>query len=239
MPCLITEEHKHDLETYLSLHRPAELVNTYLYFIQIKFNLQPVLFVRDKIIFQSAEAAVKALESEGKLWNETEIKITFDTRSVNEQTTKVYICPFCGKVFGDNTHPNPQDAIYEWVGKCPKNTERVGGLRAKKFFVSDDPEVIKNYLMKDRPKEALTKIVYSSALSGKLFNTKEAVVRDFKKNYLKNISMAEVHNQDKFQIDGSFLEFIQKQLEEGKITEFVEAMAEVQEFQPIVEHWLK
>jgi hypothetical protein len=239
MPCLITEEQKHDLETYLSLHRPAELINTYLYFIQLKFNLQPVLFVRDKIIYQSQEDAVRVLEQEGKLWNETEIKISFDTRAVNEQTKKIYICPFCGKVFGDNTHPNPQDAIYEWVSKCPKNTERVGGLKVKRFYVSDDPEVIKNYMSQNKAKEAVSKTVYSSALSGKLFNTKEAVIRDFKKNYLKNISMAEVHNQDKFQIDGKFLEFIQKHLEEGKITEFVEAMSEVSQFQPIVEHWLE
>ena len=238
MACLITEEQKHDLETYLSLNRPAELVNTYLYFIQVKFDLQPVLFLRDKTIYQSAEQAIHTLESEGKLWNETEIKISFDTRSVNEQTTKIYICPFCGKVFGDNTHPNPQDAIYEWVAKCPKNTERVGGLKVKRFYVSEDPDVIKNYIPKETPKGAVSKTVYSSAMSGKLFNSKEAVIRDFKKHYLKNISMVEVHNQDKFQIGAKFLEFIQKQLEEEKITEFVEAMAEVQEFQPVVEHWL-
>jgi hypothetical protein len=236
---MITEEQKHELETYLSLHRPAELINTYLYFIQVKFNLQPVLFVRDKIIYQSQEGAVRALEGEGKLWNETVIKISFDTRSVNEQTKKIYICPFCGKVFGDNTHPNPQDAIYEWVSKCPKNTERVGGLKVKRFYVSDDPEVIKNYCAQKQPKEAVNKTVFSSALSGKLFNTKEAVIRDFKKNYLKNISLAEVHNQDKFQIDESFLAFIQKHLEEGKITEFVEAMSEISQFQPVVEHWLE
>ena len=74
--------------------------------------------------------------------SDTEIKIGQDTRSVNEQTKKIYICPFSGKVFGDNTHPNPQDAIYDWVSTCAENNERVGGLRVKRFFVSEDPEMI-------------------------------------------------------------------------------------------------
>ena len=54
-------------------------------------------------------------QKEGKLWRETEIKIQVGQPSVNEDTQKIYICPFTGKVFGDNTHPNPQDAIYEPV----------------------------------------------------------------------------------------------------------------------------
>ena len=57
-----------------------------------------------------ADQAIDALEKENKLWNETEIKITYSKEAVNEETKKIYICPFSGKVFGDNTHPNPQDA---------------------------------------------------------------------------------------------------------------------------------
>lgn len=234
---VITEDTKRKLDQFLQDNRPAELIHTYLFFIQTKFNIQPVLFVRDKIIFQSTEEAVKTLEAEKKLWHQTEIKITFGERSVDENTKKIYICPFTGKVFGDNTHPNPQDAIYDWVSKCPENTERIGGLPAKKFFVSEDPEVIKNYISKTH-KEPKTKVVYSAVLSGKLFNTKEAVVEDFKRNYLKPMSLEEVQNQNRFTIEENFLEFIQKQLVEEKIASFVESMAEIREFQPIVEQWL-
>jgi hypothetical protein len=234
---VITQDLKDSIDHFLEENRPAELINTYLFFIQMKFNIQPVLFVRDKIIFQSIEDAVRRLEANNKLWHQTEIKITFGDRSVDDQTKKIYICPFTGKVFGDNTHPNPQDAIYDWISKCPQNTERIGGLPAKRFFVSEDPEVIKNYISKTH-KEPLTKVVYSSVLSGKLFNTKEAVVEDFKKNYLKPMSLEEVQNQNKFTIEEHFLEFIQKQLVEEKIASFVEAMAEIKDFQPIVEQWL-
>lgn len=237
---VITEEQKKELEHFLHENRPAELVNTYLHFIELKFQLQPVLFPKDKMIYQSTEDAVRRLENEGKLWHETEIKIGFGQASVNEETKKIYICPFTGKVFGDNTHPNPQDAIYDWVSKCPENTERIGGLRVKRFFVSEDPEVIKTYIDKTKlKKDSMKKVVYSSVLSGKLFNSKESVIDDFKRNYLKKLSLVEVQNQNKFTIEEGFLAFIQKQLVEDKITSFIEALVEYEEFVPYVERWVE
>lgn len=236
---VISEDQKEALKQFLSENQHAELVNTFLFFVEKRFNLEPVLFPKDKIIYQSEEDAVKLLEAEGKLWREAEIKITFSTQSVNEETKKIYICPFTGKVFGDNTHPNPQDAIYDWVSKCPENTERIGGLRVKRFFVSEDPEVIKSYLLKTKPKEPLKKVVYSSVLSGKLFSTKESVIQDFKKNYLKRLTLTEAQNQNKYQFEDHFLAFIQKQLVEDKITAFVEALAEYNEFMPFVEQWVE
>lgn len=237
---VITEEQKKDLEHFLNENRPAELINTYLYFIELKYQLHPVLFPKEKIIYQSAEETVRHLEKEDKLWHETEIKIGFGHASVNEETKKIYICPFTGKVFGDNTHPNPQDAIYDWVSKCPENNERIGGLRVKRFFVSEDPEVIKSYIDKIKiRKEPIKKVVYSSVLSGKLFNSKESVIDDFKRNYLKPMSLVEVQNQNKFKLEEHFLAFIQKQLVEDKITAFVEALAEHDDFLPYVERWVE
>ena len=236
---VISGEQRRALAQFLEENQSTELINTYLCFLEKKFNLEPVLYVKDKVIFQSGEEVVNTMDKEGKLWHETEIKIGFGNTGVNEQTKKIYICPFTGKVFGDNTHPNPQDAIYDWVSKCPENTERVGGLRVKRFFVSEDADVIKSYAQKSKPiKEPITKIVYSSVLSGKLFNSKEAVIEDFKKNYLKRVGLVEVQNQNRFQIEEHFLEFIQKQLAEDKITSFVEALAEFEEFMPYVEQWV-
>src|SRR5205807_1578632 len=104
-------------------------------------------------------------------------------------------------VFADNTCANPQDAIYDWVSHCPENTERMNGLRVKRFFVSEDPEVIKNYIVKR--KDPVTKIVFSSAVTGKLFNSKHAVVDDFIKNQLKVLDFAAVPNQNRYQIEES------------------------------------
>ena len=237
---VITEEQKKVLEQFLEENRPAELINTYLRFIEYKFNLDPVLFPKDKTIYQSSEEMIQLLEKEGKIWHETEIKINFGQASVNEETKKIYICPFSGKVFGDNTHPNPQDAIYDWVSKCPENKERMGGLKVKRFFVSEDPEVIRSYIDKTKSrKEPIKKVVYSSVLSGKLFNSKQSVIDDFKKNYLKKLSLVEVQNQNKYQIEERFLAFLQKQLAEEKITSFVEALAEFEEFLPYVERWVE
>jgi len=233
----ISETLKDELLKFLKTNKKADLITTYLLFLEKKFNIDPVLFIRDKMIFQSQEELVKKLESQGKLWRETEIKIQYGQQSVNEQTKKIYICPFTGKVFGDNTHPNPQDAIYDWVSKCPENKERVGGLKAKRFFVSEDADVIKNYIIKR--KEPITKIVYSSAVTGKLFNSKEAVMDDFIKNQLKPIPLEEVPNQNRFQIEETFLAFIQKQPEESKINSFVESLSQHEEFSSYIDQWLE
>ncbi len=233
----ISETLKDELLKFLKKNRKADLITTYLYFLEKKFNISPVLFIRDKMIFQSRDELIRSLEEQGKLWRETEIKIQYGQQSVNEQTKKVYICPFTGKVFGDNTHPNPQDAIYDWVSKCPENKERIGGLKAKRFFVSEDPDVIKNYIGKR--KDPVTKMVYSSAVTGKLFNSRNAVIDDFIKNQLKPIPLEEVPHQNRFQIEESFLTFIQKQLEESKIKSFVESLSQIDEFSSFLGQWLE
>lgn len=233
----ITNEQKTELLKFLKKNRGADLVTAYLAFIEEKNHLRPVLFPREKTIYQSIESLLKKLEAQGKLWRETEITIQFGQQSVNEATKKIYICPFTGKVFGDNTHPNPQDAIYDWVAKCPENTERVGGLPAKRFFVSEDPEVIRNYI--SERKASVKKVVYSSALTGKLFNSKQAVIEDFKKNQIKQMTMIEVQNQNRYQIDEQFLEFIQNHLNEEKISAFVEALSHHPEFEPYLRKWVE
>jgi hypothetical protein len=237
MTLVITDTLREELNKFLKKNRKADLITTYLFFLEKKHGIIPVLYGREKTIYQSQDELIKKLEEAGKLWRETEIKIQVGQPSVNEQTKKIYICPFTGKVFGDNTHPNPQDAIYDWVSKCPENTERIGGLKAKRFFVSEDPEVIKNYIAK--VKEPIKKIVFSSMVTGKLFNSKAAVIDDFLKNQLKPLSLVEVPSQNRFQIEEHFLAFIQKQLEESKIASFVEAMSKIEEFSTYIDQWLE
>lgn len=234
---VITKSLKDLLTDFLKNNKKADLLTTYFFFLEKKYNIQPVLFLREKTIYQSKEEILKKAEEEGKLWRETEIKIQVVTPAVNEGTKKIYICPFTGKVFGDNTHPNPQDAIYDWVSKCPENTERIEGMRVKRFFVSEDPEVIKNYIQKR--KEPITKIVFSSGLTGKLFNSKKAVIEDFETNQLKPMPLLDVPSQNRFQIETHFLNFIEEQLDESKITAFVEAMSEHDEFSTHVERWVE
>lgn len=234
-PTAIPDSLKEELCNFFKKNRKADLITTYLFFLEKKHNIHPVLFIREKTIYRGQDALIKMLEAQGKLWRETEIKIQFGQQMVNEQTRKVYICPFTGKVFGDNTHPNPQDAIYDWVSTCPENTERSGGLKVKRFFVSEDPAIIKNYIGKR--KEPITKIVFSSAISGKLFNSKASVVEDFVKNQLKPLSLIEVPGQNRFQIEEQFLQFIQTQLEEARIAAFVELLGKSEEFSAYTEAW--
>jgi hypothetical protein len=235
---MISEPTKEVLKEFVTTTKHPELIATYLKYVEERLNLRPVLFVKDKLVFKSAEDATRILEEQGKLWRETEIKIGYATAEVDDQTTKIYICPFTGKVFGNNTHPNPQDAIYDWVSTCPENTERTGGIRVKRFFVSEDPEVIRSYAQKCVTKAPISKIVYSSVINGKLFHSKENVIEDFLQNYLKRVSLVEVEGQSRFQIEEHFMALIQEYLQEDKIASFVEVLSEIPDFEPYVERWL-
>lgn len=226
-----------DLKEFLDEHKRVDLLTAYLFYLQQRHQLDPVLHPQGKMIYSSPEKAMALLEKEGKVWREAQIRITFSIEAVNERTRRVYICPFCGKVYGDNTHPNAQDAIYDHVSKCPENRERAGGLPTKRFFISEDPDVIKSYI-KER-KEPITKTVYSSATTGKLFNSKESVVKEFKKSSLKPMTLMETQAQNRFEIEPSFLEWLQDQLQEEKIAAFVEALAEHEEFMPYVGQWVE
>ncbi len=234
---VITKALKDSLVSFVKKHKKPDLLMTYFFFLEKKHSIHPFLFIREKTIYQSKQEILKKTEEEGKLWRETKVKIQPVTPAVNEKTTKIYICPFTGKVFGNNTHPDPQDAIYDWVAKCPENKERLGGVRVKRFFVSEDFEVIKNYIQKR--KKSITKTMFSSGITGKLFSNKEAVLKDFEKNQLKGIAFSEVPRQNRFQIETHFLEFIEKQLDEPKINAFVEAMSSHEEFSAHVKRWIE
>lgn len=234
----ITKEILSKIKKFLHDNPGADLLPTYLYFVEQQFGIHPVLYPPQKIIYRNSEEAISCVNALGKFCHEVEITIGQTEKAVNAETKKIYICPFSGKVFGDNTHPNPQDAIYDWVSHCPENTERVGGLRVKRFFVSDDPAVIAEYAKKAEVKEPKIKLVFVSPLTGKLFSSKEAIREDFLKSWIKPMSLAEVHSQNRFKIEDNFLEFFQKQLEEEKVTDFVKAVAEESDLQSDVERWL-
>ena len=237
---VITEAQKTSLEQFLKKHRKVDPATAYLFFIEKKLGIHPALFRRNKLIYQSADHAVKALEKEGKLWRETQIKLGFGAATINEKTEKIYICPFCFEtssrtIIGDNTHLHSLDAIYEHVSKCPENKERLNGLPVKRFSTSEDREFIKSFITKH--KKSVVKTVYTSVLNDSYFNTKEAVAEDFKQNYLSSITMVEAQNQNRFQFEESFNLFIEKHLEE-EIHEFVEALSKITVFEPYVKQWI-
>ncbi len=228
---------KKDFLSYLKPKRKPDLITSYLHYIGKRDIISPIVCPRYKLIFKSLEDALKTLEKDGRIWRETRIHIGQETAVVNEQTRKIYICPFSGKVFADNTHPNPQDAIYDWVAKCSQNTERKDGLVVKRFFVSEDPGIISNYI--EETKEPITKVVYSSALTGALYQDKETILKEFKEKYVKSFSLEEIQNQNRFEIEKGLLAYIQEQLEEDKVSSFIEGLAEHEEFMPYIEKWLE
>ena len=76
-------------------------------------------------------------------------------------------------------------------------------------------------------------------MTGKLFNSKKAVIEDFEKNQLKAMPLIDVPSQNRFQIEEHFLGFIEEQLDDTKITAFVEAMSAYDEFSAYVERWVE
>ncbi len=228
---------KQDFLSYLKPKRKPDLITSYLHYVALRDKISPVVCPRYKLIFKSLEDSISTLEKEGRIWRETRIHVGLESAVVNEQTKKIYICPFSGKVFADNTHPNPQDAIYDWVARCPQNTERKDGLVVKRFFVSEDPEIIKTYI--DQSNVPVVKVVFSSALTGALYQNKETILKEFKKDYVKPFPLDEIQNQNRFEIESGLLQYIQEQLAEDRVSEFIESLSQYEEFTPYIEKWLE
>ncbi|WP_114544024.1 DUF2709 domain-containing protein [Candidatus Similichlamydia laticola] len=226
-----------ELKNFLKKNKRTDLLSVYLRYVEKLHDVRPVLFPGTKTIYKSSESAIELLQQESKVWREPEVKITYEKGSVNSKTKKIYVCPYSGKVFGDNTHPNPQDAIYDWVAKCPQNSDRVGGVRAKRFFVSDDPEVIKGYITPN--KRSIVKKVFSSQTNNKLYHSLETLLEEFKNSYLKPISLFEVQNQTRFTIHADLMTFLQAHISEQAVSDFVEALAEDPELKSFVSLWIE
>ncbi|WP_100934482.1 DUF2709 domain-containing protein [Candidatus Chlamydia corallus] len=227
---------KQKLLQFLGKQKKPELLATYLFYLEQALSLRPVVFVRDKIIFKTPEDAVRILEKDKKIWRETEIQISSEKPQVNENTKRIYICPFTGKVFADNVYANPQDAIYDWLSSCPQNMEKQGGVRIKRFLVSEDPNVIKEYAAP--AKEPIVKTVFASAITGKLFHSLPPLLEDFISSYLRPMTLEEVENQTKFQLESSFLSLLQDALVEDKIAAFIESLADDTAFHVYISQWV-
>jgi hypothetical protein len=224
-----------DLSKFFKKHPRSDLISSYVHFLEIKYKVKPLVYMPQKKIYMNESELLKTLETDEALYRETDIIIKIGAKQVNERTKRIYICPFSGKVFGDNTHANPQDAIYDCVSKFAKIDEKNNELSVKKFFVSDDPEVIKNYI--HDTKKTLTKRVYTSLITAKLYNSKEAVIEDCLENYVKEISFIKVTEQNRFEIEETFLAFIQENLDESRVAEFVEALSECDGFEAQIKRW--
>ncbi|MCB1081315.1 MAG: DUF2709 domain-containing protein, partial [Chlamydiia bacterium] len=62
---------------------------------------------------------------------------------------------------------------------------------------------------------------------------------DFEKNQLKPMELIDVPGQNRFKIEEHFLTFIQDQLDDSKISAFVDAMSAYDEFSKHVERWVE
>lgn len=230
----ISEKLLGEIEQFLRKNKKADLVTTYLFYLSQKLGIHPVLYLKEKKIYQNEAEIIRSLESSGKLWRQTEINIQVGERGINAETRRIYICPATGKAFGDNTHPNPQDAIYDWVSR---HGEMIDGVRNKRFYVSEDPDFIKNYIVKGR--DPIKKKVFSSLVTGKLFNSEKAVVEDFKHSQLKPIPLESIPSQNRFEIEERLLNFIQDQLDESRLGAFVESLSLNETLAPYAKNWLE
>jgi len=226
-----------DLLDFIKKNRNTDLITVYLAYLEMVNKLSPVVFMKEKTIYLSEDHLLQVLEKEHKLYRETTIKIQLGKKSVNIESKKIYICPYSGKVFADNTHPNPQDAIYDWVSTCPENTERKDGMRVKKFYISEDPEIIKTYITPQ--KTELSKTVFSSIVTGKLFNSTKGVIKDLLDNHIKHIPMKQVTTQNRFELHPDFLKFLEINLEDSKVSSFVETLSDRDEFTKYIAKWME
>lgn len=234
---IIEETVEKDIQKYLTEKREVEVLSAYFFFLEKVHTLSPVLSLKDKVIYSTKEHALQTLEEKNALWKEVKVLVKKGNFHVNEYTKKIYICPFSGKVFGDNTHPNPQDAIYHWVANCPENKENDHGMKTKRFYVSEDPKMIKKYL--DLKVNDEVRVVYSSLASRKLFQDREGIRKEYEKKYLSQISLEESYEQEKYQLEAELSELLKRELVEEKVQEFAYALSQRELIYPLIRHWFE
>ena len=64
-------------------------------------------------------------------------------------------------------------------------------------------------------------------------------IDDFEKNQLKSMELVDVPGQNRFKIEEKFLIFIQEQLDDSKISQFVDEVSKYDEFKTYVDRWIE
>ena len=88
---MISKNLKDSLLKFLKKNNEIDLLGAYLFYVEKKCKINPVLFPREKTIYKDLDELIETLEKQNKLWRETEIQISFGKESVNEQTKRIYI----------------------------------------------------------------------------------------------------------------------------------------------------
>lgn len=234
----ITTEQKAHLLNFLKKTKNVTPLMGYCAFLEDKHHLKLVICPREKIICQSMADLVAYLEAQGKLWKQTECSIQYSRPLVDHNTKQIYICPHCGWAVGDNTD-YPTDAICTHVKKCPKNHERIGGLPTDRFIISKNPEDIKKHI--PEKKSSVQKVVFTSHFDPKkVFISKQAVIDDFKKSYVKSVSLSEAASavlEEKPEpiIEEKLKAFIDQQIQE--FDAFIQILAEDKNFELYLKKW--
>ncbi|NBO23832.1 MAG: DUF2709 domain-containing protein, partial [Chlamydiae bacterium] len=65
---VITESLKEELIKFLNKNPKSDLLTAYLFFLSKKYSIKPVLYIREKTIFQGQDELIKSLENQGKIW---------------------------------------------------------------------------------------------------------------------------------------------------------------------------
>ena len=190
----------------------------YILILQHVHDIDPVVFLPNKVIFKNSEDAVHKLTTKAHTHNiaiET-IKILMHRQAavVNDETTKIYICPYTGKVFGNNTCNYPEDEIYDWVSTYATSNNIGTGT---KFFISSDKELINTYLSSNPDNY---KTVYKIQGNNQLFLDVVTAEKQLVKS-LVPMDLNSVLNQNKFQIEASFLKVCQHVLQDSYISKIV------------------
>eukprot|EP00105_Crassostrea_gigas_P044026 XP_019928174.1 PREDICTED: uncharacterized protein LOC109620371 [Crassostrea gigas] len=211
----------------------GEFTELFLNFITLEYDIRPVLYLGNRTIYRTPEEAFEKLTKNDEAYTCIKLNTVGHKPEVDNETTKIFICPFSGKVFGNNMFLHPEDVIYEWVMNCPENKVGKSGMKERRFYVSEDPKLISSY---KKEEVVETKEVFKSISSKKLFLSQEDAIEDVKKS-LKPMSISEVVSQKKHKLDDDFIELLQKVLDEDYTQQVFDAMLSCEGLKGITSKW--
>ena len=225
------------LEKQIKAKKNPSCGTAYMYYLKNILKISPVVYMPSKTIYESIQHCIEHLSDKNEIYRETSIKICYQASAVNNETTKIYICPYSGKIFGNNTHENPQDAIYDWVSRCPENKDYINGIKSKKFFISEDPKTISQYINKNE--KTIEKKVYApfhnkGILKDKVYNTISSLEKDIANKCFKSISIQDCDDESRYIISDGLTN---NYLNDDTFTEFYNILSNREEFDYFTHLW--
>ena len=80
------------LLVFLTKNKRADLITTYIKYLEETYKILPIIFLPKKTIFMNVDECLNILKESDELYRKTELKVSYDKSAVNDKPQKyIYV----------------------------------------------------------------------------------------------------------------------------------------------------